>query len=156
MTISQLARSPEALPAIPSGKGRPQGHGHDHFWERAHSRGVFVRRAAGAAGAALAGSMWLPALARAERGKTTAAPRPIPGNPALGGFHVQVPGEGNEPSTIFDFNGFVGIAHIVGTGTARMADGLRRRLFFDVDNRFMTGVYVGFDGRIHRGTFAFT
>jgi hypothetical protein len=40
--------------------------------------------------------------------------RPIPGNPALGGLHVQLPGEGNEPSSIFDFEGFVGIADIVG------------------------------------------
>jgi hypothetical protein len=29
------------------------------------------------------------------------------------------------------------------------------RAVFDVDNRFMTGEYVGADGRMHHGTFGF-
>jgi hypothetical protein len=159
MTVSQLVQSPETLPESPRGTRSPSGRGHDHFWERATSRGVFVRRAAAAAGATLTAGTWFPGLARAAHGdrhKAVADPRPIPPNPTLGGFHIQVPAENSEPSTIFDFTGFVGIAEIGGTGTARMPDGSRSRLFFDVDNRFMTGVYVGLDGRVHHGTFAFT
>ena len=90
--------------------------------------------------------MWMPELARAGSKTTSARPRPIPGNPALGGLHVNLPGVNNEPSTIFDFNGHVGIGEIRGTGMATFADGSQQRLFFDVDNRFMKGEFVGLDG----------
>jgi len=42
------------------------------------------------------------------------APRPIPGGIDVGGttFHVFLPGAGNEPSTITDFKGLVGLANI--------------------------------------------
>jgi hypothetical protein len=58
---------------------------------------------------------------------------------------------GGDPSTITDFNGFVGVAHVQGTGT----DGSGNALFWDVDLRFMKGVYQGVDGNIHQATFAF-
>jgi hypothetical protein len=119
------------------------------------SRRGFLRRSAGAAGAAFAGTALLPALARAGGGAATAAPAPIPPNPDLFGFRINFPVEGNEPGTIFDLNGFVGVTEIQGTGTATWPDGSTRRLFFDVDNRFMTGEYVGLDGRLHHGTFGF-
>ena len=61
-----------------------------------------------------------------------------------------VPGLGGEPSTITDFNGFVGVAHVEGTGT----DNHGNSLFWDVDLRFMDGVFRGDDGRAHQGTFA--
>jgi hypothetical protein len=57
---------------------------------------------------------------------------------------------GGEPSTITDFNGFIGGAHVEGTGT----DNHGTTLFWDVDLRFMDGVFKGDDGRIHQGTFA--
>jgi hypothetical protein len=129
---------------------------HSHFGERAMSRGVFVRRTAGLTAAALTSGAWLPALARAGSATTPAAPTPVPANPALGGLHVSLPGEGNEPSTIFDFNGFVGITEVGGTGTLTLPDGSTQAAFFDVDNRFMKGEFVGLDGRLHHGTFAFT
>jgi hypothetical protein len=58
---------------------------------------------------------------------------------------------GGEPSTITDFNGFVGVAHVQGTGT----DGQGHTLLWDADLRFMQGDYRGVDGRLHSGTFGF-
>ena len=92
------------------------------------------------------------------------SPIPIPAsfNPGLGGpdIHFQLPGPadnintgriGGEPSTITDFNGFIGVAHVQGTGT----DNSGNTLFWDTDLRFMHGVFQGADGNIHQGTFAF-
>jgi hypothetical protein len=98
----------------------------------------------------------MPALARAGGGTTSAAPVPVPANPAAGGLHINLPGVNVEPSTITNLNGFVGIGEARGAGTATLATGATQRLFFDVDNRFMKGEYVGEDGRLHHGTFAFT
>jgi len=93
-------------------------------------------------------------------------PLPIPGgvltpNPKGGPdvhFHLPGPADsptpnsvGGDPSSIYDFNGFVGVAHVQGTGT----DGSGNTLYWDVDLRFMKGVYVGVDGNTHNGTFAF-
>ena len=98
-----------------------------------------------------------------DRSLPSAGPLPIPGifNPGLGGpdIHFQKPGPadntsgrfGGEPSTITDFNGFIGVAHVQGTGT----DNSGNPLFWDTDLRFMHGVYRGTDGQIHSGTFAF-
>jgi hypothetical protein len=92
------------------------------------------------------------------------SPIPIPGsfNPGLGGpdIHFQLPGLadntntgriGGEPSTITDFNGFIGVAHVQGTGT----DNSGNTLFWDTDLRFMNGTFMAADGSIQRGTFAF-
>ena len=62
-----------------------------------------------------------------------------------------IPTVGGEPSTITDLNGFIGVAHVEGTGT----DNHGNTLFWDVDLRFMDGVFRGDDGRVHQGTFAF-
>jgi hypothetical protein len=91
-----------------------------------------------------------PALAARRAGD----PRPIPGGiqpfgPGTEVFHVFFPGTG-EPSTITDFNGFTGVAHITGTGA-----GAGSGLSFDVDNRFMTGEYIALDGRHFNATFGF-
>ena len=135
--------------------------GHTHFWERAMlSRRQFIGTSVGAAGAVLSSGLWLPAVAHADGGDQV-APRPIPGGtPILGPgtevFHVFGPVPGKEPSTIFDFKGFVGLAHVTGTGTGTdTATGTTTPLHFDVDNRFMQGVYVGVDGKKHHGTFGF-
>jgi hypothetical protein len=126
--------------------------GHSHFWQRAMSRDVLLKRVVGVGGAAAASALWLPALARGGGGTTAAAPLPVPANPALGGLHINLPGENAEPSAITNLNGFVGIGAVRGAGTT----GSGQRLFFDVDNRFMQGEFVGADGRLHHGTFAFT
>jgi hypothetical protein len=62
-----------------------------------------------------------------------------------------IPGVGGDPSSITDFNGFIGGAHVQGTGT----DGHGTSLLWDADLRFMQGVYRGVDGQVHTGTFAF-
>jgi hypothetical protein len=101
-----------------------------------------------------------------ERSLPSVGPLPIPGsslpipNP-FGGpdVHFRLPGPadstnartGGEPSTITDFNGFIGVANVEGTGT----DNNGNSLLWEADLRFMQGVYVGVDGNVHKGTFAF-
>jgi hypothetical protein len=108
-----------------------------------------------------------------DRCVPSASPLPIPGqvfsalpggNP-FGGptIHFGLPGPadntiaslprtiGGEPSTITNFNGFIGVAHVEGTGT----DNHGNSYFWDVDLRLMDGVYRGDDGDVHQGTFAF-
>ncbi len=100
-----------------------------------------------------------------DRTIPSVAPLPIPSgflipNP-FGGpdvhFHQPGPADstsnrvGGEPSTLNDFNGFVGVAHVQGTGT----DDSGNTLLWDTDMRLLTGVYQGVDGNLHRGTFAF-
>src|SRR5262245_41366910 len=103
-----------------------------------------------------------PSLERLEdRSVPTVAPLPIPGGTP--GFHPEDPFEhanlagpadapppfGNEPSSITNFNGFVGVAHFEGTGH----DGEGHTLLWDADLRFMQGTYRGVDGKPHFGTF---
>jgi len=122
--------------------------GHSHFWERAAlSRRQFIGSTA-AAGAALGAGLFTPLTALADDDDETASAKPIP--PHLGPFAVWVPDPKGEPSTITDFHGVVGIAHITGEGTG--SDGGDH---FDVDMRFMDGVFVGTDGKIHQGTYGF-
>ncbi len=134
--------------------------GHTHFWERAMlSRRQFLGTAAGATGIVLGSGLWMPgqALARGDG----AAPRPIPGGlqpfgPGTEVFHLFLPGEGNEPITITDFHGLIGLANVDGTGTGTdTTTGATTPLTFDNDTRFMQGVYIGVDGKKHRGTFGF-
>lgn len=120
--------------------------GHQHFWERALSRRQIIRTAAGGTAAALGSGLFLPGAAQAAT-HLPAAPKPIPEVLIPGtSFHV-LPPASEEPSTITDFNGFVGATQLQGTGTDD--------LLYDVDMRFMQGIYVGVDGKVHRGTFAF-
>src|SRR5213594_2944481 len=122
--------------------------GHEHFWERALSRRQFLGTAAAASGVAATASLWVPVLAEAAA-PGAGTPRPIPGTVFPGApFHIKLPGAGAEPSAITDFNGFVAIADIAGTGTAS-------GLTFGADLRFMTGTFKGTDNRVHRGTFGF-
>src|SRR5206468_8295138 len=124
MAISRLAEQPVILRELRT-------TGHAHFWERAMSRGVFVKRAAGVGGVMLTSGMWMPALARAGGGPPSGAPKPVPANGALGGLHIYLPGVNSEPSAITDLNGFVGIGAVTGAGTATSASGSTQRLYFD-------------------------
>ena len=150
-------------------RGRAHRHdhrhpGHAHVWHHAMSRRQFIRTAAGVAavGTALGAGVWRPRQVKAHQAHE---PVPIPGGtPILGGdFHVFGPGLPHfdppdaEPSTITDFNGFVGLAYISGevrrtntaTGEVLMLP------FVDSDMRFMKGVFRGTDGKMHQGVFAF-
>jgi hypothetical protein len=135
--------------------------GHSHFWQLAMSRRQFIGTTALATGGVLSAPMWLPALAEASGG----APKPIPGGiqpfgPTGPTFHVfpVFPGENltnpQEPSTITDFNGFIGAADVQGTGQGTTATGTEP-LLFDTDLRFMKGLYVDVSGTNHQGTFGF-
>ena len=95
---------------------------------------------------------WFPALVDADATDPTPIPQTVfPGVP----FHVQLPGTG-EPATITDFRGVVGVAAVGGQGTAtNVVTGTSERLNFDVDNRFMIGVYVGSGGQTYAASFAF-
>lgn len=141
--------------------------GHSHFWERALSRRGFIRTAAGVTGAvagvtaaAAAGGWWTSALADGMK-QTFAAPLPIPGGvlTPFGVFihHWPIPKQpGNDPSQITNFTGVIGVAGISGKGTGiDSTTGAQTPLVFDMDNRFMKGVYIGVDGRKHHATFAF-
>jgi hypothetical protein len=110
--------------------------------------------AAGTTGAILGSTLWMPKLALAAGSD----PIPIPGGIVVGGqlFHVFLLGEGNEPSTITDFQGFVGVADVQGTGTANyIGTGRQETLNFDTDVRFMQGTYIGMDGNQYSDTFGF-
>ena len=110
----------------------------------------------GSSAAALFGAgMLAPGKLAAKTGN--AAPNPIPGGITVAGqlFHVYLFGPTVMPATINDFNGFVGVADVQGTGTATNPDGSTETLLFDTDMRFMKGVYVGQDGGVHKGTFGF-
>ncbi len=147
--------------------GRQYG-GHAHFWERALSRGVFLRTAALTAGAAASADLWTPPVGRAAvpfpapavslAQLGAAAPKPIPGgiNPGVPGgpalIHVNLPASSTDDQiTITDFMGEMGVAHLQGTGK----DGTGAVLTFDADMRFMRGVYVGTDGNRHVTTLGF-
>jgi hypothetical protein len=103
-----------------------------------------------------------------DRSVPSVSPLPIPGGLAVpnpfGGpdIHVNVVGPadmtvttplptGGEPISITDFIGSIGVARVNGTGT----DGAGNALLWDVDMRYMQGVYQGADGNLHTGTFAF-
>jgi hypothetical protein len=143
-------RQPEGQP-----QHTPIRRGHAHFWQRALSRRqVIVAGAAGSAAAAtlLSARFWVPELARAAP-PIPADPKPIP--LTLGPFHVQLIGPGHEPSTITDFNGFVGVADVQGTGTGIGGPHPSGTLLFDTDMRFMSGEYIGVDGKHYHSTFGF-
>jgi hypothetical protein len=119
------------------------------------SRRRFLGSAVGAVGAAIGTGVLAPAALAAK--PTDPSPRPIPGGFTLDDttFHIFGFGPGQEPSAITDFNGFVGVCDVQGTGVATNPDGSTETLLFDTDMRFMKGVYVGVDGAVHRGAFGF-
>jgi hypothetical protein len=60
------------------------------------------------------------------------------------------------PITITDFEGQIGYAIIDGSGTGtNTVTGVKKCYTTNVDMRFMQGVYIGEDGRVRRGSFAF-
>ena len=126
-----------------------------HPHRAAVSRRRFIGGTATVLGTVLGASVLRPGAALAK--SFNATPNPIPGGTEIGGqlFHFLFPGPGQEPATITDFNGFVGVADVQGTGTATNPDGSTETLLFDTDVRFMKGVYVGKDGAIHKATFGF-
>jgi len=161
------------LPPIPIASTVAAVHhrGHQHFAERLLSRRGFLEKTSLTLGA-LAGSGLLTGVSRAavlngaaainsgRKTTTSATPLPIPGGLQLLGpsgplFHVFLPATGVEPSTITDFNGFVGWAAVGGMGTNTPVGEAPAHIPFESDVRFMLGEFVGADGRNHHGAFAF-
>ncbi len=126
-----------------------------HHARHALTRRAFIGTMAGT-GAAAIGAGLLPSAVLAGK-PANAAPVPTPSAVTVGGvtFHFTFFGPGIDPSSITDFNGFVGVADVRGTGTGTNPDGTTETLLFDTDMRFMSGVYVGVDGAVHKGTFGF-
>jgi len=118
------------------------------------SRRAFIGSMAAVAGATV-GAGLMPASVLAKSG--SAAPKPTASQFTINGvtFSLSFFGPGIDPSSITDFNGFVGVADVQGTGIATNPDKSTETLVFDTDMRFMSGVYVGVDGAVHKGTFAF-
>src|SRR5260370_2653381 len=107
--------------------------GHRHFAKRLLSRRGFLEKSGVTLGV-LAASGLVPELARAalkthgRNSTTSATPLPIPGGLQLLGpsgplFHIFLPAPGVEPSTITNFNGFVGWAAVGGMGTHTVIGG---------------------------------
>jgi hypothetical protein len=126
----------------------------------------------GAAGTALGAGLFRPKLAYADDGDgdneraACVGPNPIPGGVTglkpFGIFihhnplHASTPlANISDPSQITDFDGFVGLTHIVGGGTGTDATGHKTPLAFQADMGFSQGKFIGTDGQQHRGTFAF-
>jgi len=135
----------------------------NRLWHRAISRRTFLGAAAVATGAVAAG-LQAPAALAAHRSLPTVFPRPIPGGVSPFGIFIHHfppvpllgPGPINEPSQVTDFNGLVGVCRVTGSGTGTdKSTGMTSRLNYQVDNGFMSGLYVGEDGLEHHGTFAF-
>jgi hypothetical protein len=101
------------------------------------------------------------------RAAVCADPKPIPGGLEFLGdgtlYHALAPGhpvfgtlgpDKEDPSTITDFNGRIGLAYVQGMGTHMdKTTGDVSHLPYEVDLRFMKGEYVGKDGKNHHGTF---
>ena len=143
-------------PSIFSKHTRHLTHRVDPSEPTAVSRRRFLGHVAGGAGVLVGASMLGPGAVAAPL-KKNATPKPIPGGFEIGGitFHVYGFGRDQMPSSITDFNGFVGVAQVQGTGVGTNPDGTTETLLYDTDMRFMKGVYVGLDERMHQGTFSF-
>jgi hypothetical protein len=144
------------------------------------SRRNLIRGAAGTAAGAgllLGSGLRLAALANDEddEGKGTCGlPLPLPHTTAgpFGPLHFYFPGpidgsaaatdatgthpEGRDPSTITNFEGFVGNVDLTfsGTGTDTKT-GATAPYQFHTDTRFMKGMFIGSDERTRHGAFAF-
>lgn len=127
------------------GGSMPSRHAHHRV-----SRRTFV---GAAAGITLGAGLPWPSIASAA----STLPKPTTAELVIGDitFHVVGFADGVDPSSLTDFTGFVGVADVQGKGTATNPNGSTDTdLLFDTDMRFMSGIYVGQDKRIHEGTFA--
>src|SRR5262249_57539191 len=101
MAISRLTeRSIEELRAGAGPPSHTRAIAHPHFWERAMSRGAFVKRVTGVGGVAATSALWMPALARAGGGTTSAAPVTVPANPPAGPLPIHLPRLNSDPPPI--------------------------------------------------------
>ena len=82
-------------------------------------------------------------------------PGNVEGNPAPTDPNGPQP-NGRDPSTIFNFDGVIGQADLILTGTGTdTTTGQSAPYDFGCDMRFMAGRFVATDGKMHKGAFAF-
>ena len=111
---------------------------------------------------ALGPHLHLPRLASAQG---VVMPKPIPGGVTVPVLNIPIhhypPKPGgqleamDEPSQITDFDGIVTDCRIFGEGTGTDKNGPTMRHPFMADIGFMTGNYIGEDGKQHNGAFGF-
>lgn len=150
-------------------RSRPSGLAQSPLFQKmSFSRRRFLGTAAGAAGMAFSSGLALPVSARAAAQASTTGPddgpQHLPGgfaNPTLPSgcpseiVHFFGPGPQNENSAIWDFNGFIGVATGLVNGTGNTGGTSQSFTGVHVDMRFMSGLYGGLDGNLHRGSFVF-
>lgn len=154
--------SPDVRGLVAPAAGRPARRC-SHTWHTDVWQRTFTRRQVVATGTAALGVLALPRLAFGA--PPSGGPSPIPQvlDPTVP-IHIQLPGypplgspdpATNDPSTITDFNGQIGLTYVRGMGTRRdKATGSTARLPFEVDLRYMKGEFVATDGRRRHGAFA--
>jgi len=143
---------------------------------RGISRRAWLHRTMGA-GAVLGSGLWAPSVVAADDDdgqKRCGVPLPIPHTTAgpFGPLHFYFPGpidgsasptdgtgthaEGRDPSTVTNFDGFVGAVDMDFSGTARdTKTGAEAAYKFHTDSRFMIGEFIASDQKRHKGAFAF-
>jgi hypothetical protein len=142
---------------------------------RAISRRALLHRSM-SAGAVLGSTLWAPSLAVADddHNKRCGVPLPIPHTTAgpFGPLHFYFPGpidgsasptdgtgthaEGRDPSTVTNFEGFVGQIDLNFSGRARdTKTGAEAAYTFHTDSRFMIGEFIASDQKRHKGALAF-
>jgi hypothetical protein len=121
------------------------------------SRRALLGSTASATGALFGASLLQPVAALGATPRTDSSPNPTSSKLDLNGetFSLTFFGPGLDPSSITDFNGFIGVADVQGTGTATNPDGSTETLLFDTDMRFMSGTYVAKDGHVYNAMFGF-
>lgn len=127
------------------------------------SRRQFLHGAAGVTAFAATFGSSVASLSGAPSSPGIGLVTPIPTTFAIGGqqFHVQAPpftGADSDPSTVFNFEGTVGLAFISGLcqRTDRRTGETRTLPYAFNDMRFMQGRFEGRDGHVRDATFAFT
>jgi hypothetical protein len=142
-----------------------------HIHRSGPSRRGFLGTVA-SAGTALGAGLLSPRLAHAAPGAfpiilERVRPNPIPGGVApFAPFGILIHHNPlkpttplaniSDPSQITDFDGFVGLTHIRGSGTGvNTVTGTTMSLAFQADMGFSQGKYIGQDGGRYPGTFAF-
>jgi len=82
-------------------------------------------------------------------------PGPVDGSAAATDPHGSLP-NGRDPSSITNFEGFIGQVDLIFSGTGMDTETGRTSPYqFHTDTRFMKGAFIGSDQRRHRGAFAF-
>ena len=143
--------------------------------QKSLSRRNLIRGAAGTAAGAgfvLGSGLWTPARADDDNTSPCAVALPNPHITSPPGQHFYFPGpidgsafpsdpsgthpEGRDPSTITNFDGFVGQieAFFGGIGTD-LKTGEKKPYGFHTDTRFIKGEFIASDQKRHKGAFAF-